>query len=59
MSVGQQVSAGDILAIIESMKMEIPLHSPVSGEVLRVLCEPGKALSPGQVLVVIREALAG
>lgn len=58
-SVGQQVSAGDTLAIIESMKMEIPLHSPVSGEVLRVLCEPGKALSPGQVLVVIREALAG
>jgi urea carboxylase len=57
-TVGQRVEVGDIIAIIESMKMEIPVHSHVSGEVVRVLCEPGTSLAPGQVLLVIREERA-
>ena len=52
---GDSVSEGDVVAVIESMKMEIPLHSTVSGKVVRSLCEPGTSLATGQVLLVIRE----
>ncbi|MCC1495643.1 urea carboxylase [Alcanivorax sp. 1008] len=54
---GDQVKEGDVVAVIESMKMEIPLHSTVSGEVLRLLCEPGTSLATGQALLVIREEI--
>ena len=54
-TVGQRVDRGATVAVLESMKMEIPVHSPVSGEVVRILCEPGAALAPGQALLVIRE----
>lgn len=57
-TVGQRVGSGDTVAVLESMKMEIPVHSPVTGEVVRILCEPGAALAPGQALVVIREESA-
>jgi urea carboxylase len=53
--IGERVSAGDTVAVIESMKMEIPVQAHVSGEVIRLLCEPGTSLAPGQVLLVIRE----
>ena len=52
---GDTVQAGDVVAVVESMKMEIPLQSEVSGKVMRVLCEPGAPLSAGQTLLVIRE----
>jgi urea carboxylase len=35
------------------MKMEIPVHAPQAGIVRRVLCEPGRAVTPGQTLAVI------
>ena len=53
--IGARVSEGDTVAVIESMKMEIPVQAHVSGEVIRLLCEPGTSLATGQVLLVIRE----
>ena len=40
-AVGERVAAGDVLIILESMKMEIPVESPVAGVVseLRVTVE--------------------
>ena len=32
-AVGDQVAKGDVLMILESMKMEIPVESPAAGEV--------------------------
>jgi urea carboxylase len=52
---GDYVAAGDVVAIVESMKMEIAVHAHIAGTVSRVLCEAGSALVPGQALLVIQE----
>ena len=51
--VGQQVAAGDVLVILESMKMEIPLLAPLAGVVREVRVQPGSAVRAGQRVVVI------
>ena len=51
--VGQAVDEGDTLVILESMKMEIPLESPVAGRVSELLVRPQDVVEEGQVLVVI------
>jgi acetyl-CoA carboxylase biotin carboxyl carrier protein len=51
--VGDTVSSGDVLIILESMKMEIPVESPVSGRIAELLVGPEEAVEEGQVLVVI------
>ena len=51
--VGDAVAAGDVLLILESMKMEIPLESPVDGRVTELLVRPQDVVEEGQVLVVI------
>ena len=51
--VGDAVASGDVLMILESMKMEIPLESPVSGRVVELLVRRQDAVEEGQVLVVI------
>jgi len=51
--VGDPVSAGDVLLILESMKMEIPLESPVAGRIAELLVRPQDTVEEGQILVVI------
>lgn len=51
---GRAVEAGETLAILESMKMEIKVEAPVSGKLIRVLCKEGQTISPGQVLFGIK-----
>jgi urea carboxylase len=51
--VGQRVEAGDTLVILESMKMEIPLLTPVAGVVQEVRVQPGSAVRAGQRVVVL------
>ena len=50
---GQQVDEGDTLAILESMKMEIPVESPVAGTVAEVRVEPDSQVQEGDVIAVI------
>ena len=52
-SVGQQVKAGETLAIIEAMKMFNPIEADVSGTVLKVLVESGQPIEFDQPLFVI------
>ena len=58
--VGQQVSAGDALVILEAMKMEQTLRAATDGVVEAVLVKQGDVVAPGDRLVeiaaVIREA---
>ncbi len=57
-SVGQQVQAGDVLLVIESMKMEFNLLAPANATVHSLMCAQGGAVSAGQnVLVLIDEAI--
>ena len=51
--VGDAVASGDVLMILESMKMEIPLESPVSGRVAELLVRPLDVVEEGQVLIVV------
>ncbi|MBX8500762.1 urea carboxylase [Pseudomonas lijiangensis] len=50
---GERVTAGDVLVILESMKMEIPLLAPVDGIVRDVRVQPGSAVRAGQRVVVL------
>ena len=50
---GAEVTEGDVLIIIESMKMEIPVEAPVDGIVAEVLVAPEDAVEEDQVLAVI------
>ncbi|WP_341304939.1 urea carboxylase [Pseudomonas sp. TMP25] len=53
---GATVKAGDVLVILESMKMEIPLLAPRDGIVREVRVQPGSPIRAGQRVVVLAEA---
>ena len=55
-SQGDHVQAGDVLVILESMKMEIPLTAPVAGVVREVRVQPGSSVRAGQRVVVLEPA---
>ena len=52
-TVGEEVGGGDILVILESMKMEISVFSPCSGTVTQLLKTDGARVQAGQTLVVL------
>ena len=53
--VGEQVSAGQKLILLESMKMILPIQAPRDGVVTAIHCEVGEAVQPGRGLVEIGE----
>lgn len=54
-AVGDVVAEEDVLLIIESMKMEIPLEAPCRGRVAEVLVEEGQRIEEGDLLVVLED----
>ena len=52
-AVGDSVSDGDEVVILELMKMEIPVESDDDGTVAEIKCEEGQAVSEGDVLIVL------
>jgi acetyl-CoA carboxylase carboxyltransferase component len=48
---GDLVRAGDVLVILEAMKMEHELRAPIEGRVSVLLCEAGEMVECGQVLL--------
>ena len=52
-SVGQKVAAGDVLVILESMKMEMPVEAPDAGTVKEIRCQPNQPVNEGDVVVVL------
>jgi acetyl-CoA carboxylase biotin carboxyl carrier protein len=50
---GDAVSAGDVVVVLESMKMEMPVEATSAGKVKEVRCAEGQPVSEGDVLVVI------
>ena len=53
LAVGQAVAAGDVVAVIEAMKMKTEIVSNVAGTVRAVPVAVGQAVEAGTVLVVI------
>jgi acetyl-CoA carboxylase biotin carboxyl carrier protein len=52
-AVGDVVEDGDVLMILESMKMEIPVEAESDGRVSELLCAEGDAVADGQPLLVL------
>jgi len=52
-AVGDAVEEEDVLMIIESMKMEIPVEAPCSGVVAQVCVAEGDSIEEGTVLAII------
>src|SRR5918994_1563248 len=52
-AVGDQVDDGDTVAILESMKMEMPVEAEDSGTVMEIVVAEGQAVSEGDTLIVL------
>ena len=52
---GEHVEAGQLLVILESMKMEIPLYATSAGVVSKLLLVDGSRVNAGQAVVVLEE----
>ena len=51
--VGDVVEANDVIMIIESMKMEIPVEAPCAGTISEIRIQEGEAVEEGAVLALI------
>jgi acetyl-CoA carboxylase biotin carboxyl carrier protein len=52
-AVGDAVRAEEVILILESMKMEIPVEAPVSGRLAELRVREGENVEEGAVLAVI------
>ena len=53
---GDEVAAGDVLVVVEAMKMEHRVAAPAAGWVTEVRVAPGQQVDTGAVLVVVQVA---
>jgi acetyl-CoA/propionyl-CoA carboxylase biotin carboxyl carrier protein len=53
---GDEVEAGQVICVVEAMKMENEVHAHRAGTVLQLSVEPGKPIAHGQVICVVGDA---
>jgi acetyl-CoA carboxylase biotin carboxyl carrier protein len=52
-TVGDEVQAEEVILILESMKMEIPVEAPRAGRIREIRVREGESVEEGAVLVVL------
>lgn len=55
-AIGAHVSRGDVLIVLEAMKMELPVRAPADGVVTAINCQAGELVQPGVGLIEIEES---
>ena len=50
---GDRVGAGDLILVLESMKMEIPVEAPRAGTVIEVRAKEGDTVQEGQTVALL------
>ena len=50
---GAQLAAEDVILILESMKMEIPVVAPVAGKLMEISVNEGESVAEGQLVAVL------
>ncbi|MGC4000638.1 MAG: acetyl-CoA carboxylase biotin carboxyl carrier protein subunit [Anaeromyxobacter sp.] len=50
---GDRVQPGEVVVILESMKMEMPVEASSAGTVREIRCQEGQSVAEGDVLAVI------
>ena len=53
-SVGDEVKAGDTIAVMEAMKMEFPVESPGTGTIAALYMQERQSLQPGAAMMALR-----
>jgi acetyl-CoA carboxylase biotin carboxyl carrier protein len=53
LAVGAAVAEDDVIMILESMKMEIPVTSPATGTIADILVKEGEIVGEGQKIAVV------
>ena len=53
--IGEALEEDDVVLILESMKMEMPVEAPADGTLTEILVEEGAAVTEGQVLARMDE----
>jgi len=51
--VGDKVGEGDVICLLESMKMENPILAPVAGTVAKIELAVGQVVEAGELVAVI------
>jgi acetyl-CoA carboxylase biotin carboxyl carrier protein len=52
-SEGEEITAGQVVMVLESMKMEIPVESATAGKVTEIKAQVGDFVNEGDVLLTI------
>ena len=50
---GATLAADDVILILESMKMEIPVVAPAAGKLLEVLVKEGEMVNEGDAVAMV------
>tara|TARA_Y100000589_G_scaffold4252_1_gene3798 strand:- start:227 stop:436 length:210 start_codon:yes stop_codon:yes gene_type:complete len=51
--IGQKVNIDDVVVVLESMKMEIPIESKYSGVVKKILIKEGDSVDEDQEIIIL------
>ncbi len=53
--VGEEVEEDDVVIILESMKMEMPIEAPADGKITEILVKPDQPVQEGEVVARMEE----
>ena len=51
--VGDEIEEGDVICLLESMKMENPIVAPVAGKIIQLGVTSEQIVNPGEIVAVI------